>query len=410
MPYTPWLDRNIGVEMEMNQHRDGDGRSITAPTLKRALSKALEDLGLSQSRLNDRDAGYFHSRGETWDVKTDSSCGWEIASPILRLNEVGENEELRGVCTRLEQVGPQIDRTCGHHLHIDISDLHWQEVQRLCWLWARYEPFLFELVNTSRRGNSYCPALCRVNWPDNPMSHWRNLVPGLTSSSRETFQRHSGYFPRGALNIGSWWQNGRVEVRLHHGTISYAEIRDWAMLMTSLVARVKQARLPEIKPYTPSPREAGFHTYYIWKAFGLARQREHSDLHPGIADLFTRISNRRIALNPTNRLNVLPYRNREMERLRTLAREVGIGAPTVPSVGNPVQSGTSWTIILDPQTGLATTTGSATVNATATSAPGTSASQTSTDDARRRETDRLERQLRDILYSGRRTNRSTGEW
>lgn len=346
MPYTPWDGRRIGVEMEMNQYTsdvsDRPGRDIPSVTLKRAISRSLERLGLPQALLNDREAGYYHSRGETWDVKTDSSCGWEIASPILTLDDDGHNAMLREVCAGLAAVGPNIDRTCGHHLHIDVSDLHWTEVQRLCWLWARYEPFWHELVLASRRGNGYCGPLCRVEWSDVPLRQWNEIARGLSASSRDSFYRSAQWFPRGAINLGNWWQSGRIEIRLHHGTISYDQIRDWAMLMTALVARVRNARLPEIRPYTPSPREHGFHTYYIWKALGLTSQREHRDIHPGARDLFERISNRRMEYNP-GALGVLPYRDREAERIRALAREAGVGTAAAPSeTATPLTSEFSW--------------------------------------------------------------------
>lgn len=320
MAYAPWLGRNIGVEMEMNEERQ-NGDSLSSRDISRAIAAGLADCGANADLLNDRDVSYYHSSGNTWDVKTDSSCGWEVASRILQLDETGNNRELEAVCNRLKRLRPVTGRSTGHHLHVDLSDLNWQEVQRLCWLWARYEPFWHELVHESRRGNSYCDPLCRAYWYDQPHSGWHDISRALSMRSPDAFRSMSSVFPRGALNMGHWWRHGRIEIRLHHGTVDYEEIRFWAMLVLALVGRVKQARLPEIKPYTPSAREVGYNSYYIWKAIGLVNHRDLSDtVHPVAGDLFVHVNAKRRRMNPDNP-HIRAYRDRAAERIRTLSRE-----------------------------------------------------------------------------------------
>jgi hypothetical protein len=42
------------------------------------------------------------------------------------------------------------------------------------------------------------------------------------------------------LNVSEWWQHGRAEVRLHHGTLRYSDILTWVTMLLTLVDAVKQ--------------------------------------------------------------------------------------------------------------------------------------------------------------------------
>lgn len=319
MVYVPWFGRNIGVELEMTEERT-NGHELSAESIGRAIRQGVADVGGRGDWINDRDVGYYHSSGSTWDVKTDSSCGWEVASRILQLDVDGHNRELKAVCDRLDRLHPLITRSCGHHLHVDVSDLSWQEVQKLCWLWARYEPFFNELVEDSRRENDYCEPFCRAFWASEPSHYWAQIARSLSANTRDSFFSGSGSYPRGALNMQNWWRHGRIEIRLHHGTVDYEEIRGWAMLMLSLVSRVKQSRLPEIKPHAPGPRETGISTRYIWKALGLLPQRDHDEVHPNSEELYNHVIAKRQRLSG---VEPLTNRNRIVHRLRMLRDETG---------------------------------------------------------------------------------------
>ena len=83
----------------------------------------------------------YHSDGRTWDIKTDSSCGYEVATPAISLDESGNNDVLRRVCEELRVLGPLVNNSCGYHLHIACQDYTWDDLRRLLILWTRYEPF-----------------------------------------------------------------------------------------------------------------------------------------------------------------------------------------------------------------------------------------------------------------------------
>jgi hypothetical protein len=301
------MGRNIGIEIEINKQRR-NRRALQARSLKTAVANALSDVGAPARYLNPREVGWYKSDGNTWDVKTDATSGWEVASRALQLNAEGQNEELERVCHHFAALDPVVNNSCGLHMHIETRDLSWAQVQNLVWLWARYEPFWFSLVPPYRRARSYCAPLCTYELDGQPSFHWTNVHRMITGARDHA---NPDNWPRIALNLRPWWHSGRIEVRLHHGTISYQEMREWAMLMLSLVERAKTN--VALEPYVPRQRMRAIDTEYVGAVLGL--REPHA--HPVTRDLMQWIENRRIAWNPeleSRRLDLDP-----LARIRTLA-------------------------------------------------------------------------------------------
>lgn len=299
--YAPWNNRKIGVELELNKRRT-DLRALSGEVVRTAIIRGVQAAGGDAARLV---AGgqitWRKSSGATWDMKTDASAGWEIASRVLLLDETGHNVELQKVMASVAALRPSIDHTCGHHLHVDVSDLSWQQVQQFCRLWVDLEPWMFSIVADSRRNNHYCAALSRTRWDTIPSVHhanWRGIKASLQATSNQDFVRHKASYPRAALNMAHWWQHGRIEIRLHQGTISYEEVRTWAMLVLALIGRVTLVRLPEIPYIEPVVRDRPYPFAYIWKLLALVRQREVPLVHDAATGLMTTIEQWIATRNP----------------------------------------------------------------------------------------------------------------
>ena len=311
--YAPWSGRNIGIEIEVNKQRRGRP-ALQARSLKTAVMHALVDVGAPAGYLNTRDVGYYKSDGSTWDIKTDATSGWEVASRAIQLNDFGENEELARVCHHLERIDAAVNNSCGLHIHIETRDLTWMQLQNLVWLWARYEPFWFSLVPAYRRMRTHCQPICTAEIDGTPGVHWPK-VQRLITGQRDVVTPTD--WPRISLNLIPWWRSGRIEVRLHHGTISYQEMREWAMLMLSLVERAKSTTAFE--PYVPYARVRPLDTDYIGSVLGLT-----SGAHPISRDLLQWIEGRRQAYNAdAPRMGIRLDGADPLSRVRTLARQAG---------------------------------------------------------------------------------------
>lgn len=292
MPIRPWTGRNVGIEMEMTTTTTSR-TSVSEGMLRRAIEPHT-------LRLNSRNAGYWRSDGSAWDIKTDSSCGWEVASPAIQLDESGNNAELRGVCEGISSLRPVVNRSCGLHVHVEVQDFGWQELQMLMALWARYEPFFYELMPVSRRSNTYCHPLNRIAW-DAPGGVYfpttRQVLAADTERSFDTRARSLGRYA--SLNTSGWWRHKRVEFRLHSGTVNYTKIRHWTMLCCALVGRVIH---PDLPPVSRSIREAGrasgFSTVYIGRQLGLLPSRQVPEPPPEGLALMAWLNARRLQFTP----------------------------------------------------------------------------------------------------------------
>jgi hypothetical protein len=267
--YRPWTGRKFGVEMEMRQQRT-NGTPLDARDIQNALRGAVP-------RLNDRAAGYYHSNGQFWDVKTDSSCGWEVATPALFVDADGECAELRGGCNALQRLQPRIDRTCGLHVHVEVTDFDWEDLQRLISLWCRYEPFFFQLTPPSRWENEYCYPICRSRWGTRTGPYWASALAAIRATNENTFNAAAGRLGRGALNVNHWFMSGRIEFRLGAGSVDYAKIRNWVLILLAVVQRVKRDDLPAIGQFT-TVRPNEFPTGYIAKVLGLVPSEQVPDV------------------------------------------------------------------------------------------------------------------------------------
>lgn len=306
MTYKPWMKpdgtpRYFGVEMELARSTT-TGRSLDGEAIKVGLRNARVP------RLNRRGPGYYHSTGETWDVKTDASCGWEVASPKMELDADGLCMQLERACLGLAAVSPRVDHTCGLHVHVDVSDFQWQDFQRLLALWARYEPFFFEMTPPSRRGawgQSYCQPVRANSWRGlarrGPGNYWHNVQQALQATTQTAFQQAIVGLPRGALNVSGYARRGTIEFRLQGGSINYEKIRNWVVILLALVNRAKVRNAPVLPLTINQPRpELGFGTRYVFTVLGLAPSQWAPEVAPLCARVEQWANERRAALAGTD--------------------------------------------------------------------------------------------------------------
>lgn len=264
--YQPWTNRRFGIEMETNTvRRARSGGRLSTSDLHRALLNA----NLSWP-VADR-FGYGHSDGSRWEVKTDSSCGYEVVSPAMMMNVDGHCDDLRKACEALQSVGPRVDRRCGLHVHIECTDLSWREVQKFIALWIRYEPFFFDLLPDSRVASTWCRPHRASSWQRAGASSVESLL--MIDSEIEFNRAAAGHFNNRytSLNMTGFWRHRRVEFRLHSGTIDYTKIRAWVLLLLSLVGRVKAENAPPLSRKIVQPRPSvGFRPEHVMSMLGLA--------------------------------------------------------------------------------------------------------------------------------------------
>lgn len=318
MIYRPWTSRTVGFEMEFLTS-DASGQRITGQQIKAAISSAVQGaLGNSvniDERVRDLN-GFGHSTGRSWDVKTDSSCGWEVASPALKLDEEGDNAELKAVCAALTELRPKINHACGLHVWIDTRGMDWSEIQSILALWARYEPYFYELMPPSRHNNRYCKPMRTCSWTDprgeQGPNHQLATKRALTANNRQSFTGENDYGQRfekySSLNLSRWKDIGMIEIRLHSGTVDYIKIRNWAKLLLAIVQRATNQNFPPVSKRWDRTEEmdaacanGGFTTTYFAKLVGLLPSKHEPQVPVSNRELLSWIEERRAAFNSNHR-------------------------------------------------------------------------------------------------------------
>lgn len=192
-----------------------------------ALSRVFSRLGVAFEN-----GPYRHSDGYTWDLKTDSSCGLELCTPALTWNRWSEVEAALQVLQANDAI---ISRSCGLHVHHKCEDLRATGLRRLVLLWMTYEKIVLALVESGRKDNQYCRTLNEYygSWKDTQNA----LIP---IRNMESEAANLGKYR--ALNISGWWRHGRIEVRIHHGTLDANITKFWTLLTQRMVELAKSSR------------------------------------------------------------------------------------------------------------------------------------------------------------------------
>lgn len=172
--------------------------------------------------------------------------------------------QLRDITDALATASATANATCGLHVHVDTRDFGYHDIQRLVQLYIPIEPALFAATTPERADSRFCRPCAKfyselvVDGVKSPVT--KSLKEAIIDT---TYGRGASTVKRGlngrvdpppfygyreahrgagdgtarywALNIHTWFRQGTVESRLHHGTVDFNEILGWAKLHTNLV-------------------------------------------------------------------------------------------------------------------------------------------------------------------------------
>ncbi len=217
--------RRFGIEFEFM------GNEVSMADYGIAIRDALAAVNgdrRDDSRVSVR-RDYFHSDGSTWDLKTDSTCEYELATPALT---AADWPKVVAVAEALRRRGATVSVRCGTHVHHDANDLTSRGLRSLVRLWVAFDEPIHEALPESRRSNTYAARF--------PVATAERIAAMPGYAFRREIQRVNRYT---SLNATGWWRNGRVEVRSHHGTLDAAKIGFWIVMAQKVIARAKTGRL-----------------------------------------------------------------------------------------------------------------------------------------------------------------------
>lgn len=178
-----------------------------------------------------RNMGYTHRVMPQWKIVRDGSLGstgGELVSPPL--SGAAGLRQLKLACEALDAAGVRVNRSCGLHVHHDVSDLDCAAFGRLFRGWAGSQHAIDMLVAPSRRNSQWAMPL-----------NERNVLAIERATSVSAIRSHAaGQNRYQALNVECFPRYGTVEVRQHQGTLNFDKIAAWLAFGQAMIARAKR--------------------------------------------------------------------------------------------------------------------------------------------------------------------------
>lgn len=193
--------RRSGVEIEF-AHDTGDRSLVAASLARQGIVAEVESYG--------------HAVREHWKVTTDSSCGFELVSPILT------DDTARSIAPAMRAVsaaGGYVTDHCGLHVHIEVPQHSMDFGLQVAGLYHDIYEMIAPLIPESRRDNRYAQF-------NDDREQW------LSTLLHDRYQ---------AVNVQVLNRQPTVEFRQFEGTLNAVDTWAWMNLCDLLVTETAEA-------------------------------------------------------------------------------------------------------------------------------------------------------------------------
>lgn len=235
--------RRFGVEMEVgNEH----SQIYLADAISRVSPRGGKICEHLQSKNN-----------SGWHIKTDSSCArcdWDIGYEIASFVASGWRDmlEIADAADALRGAQVRVNRQCGLHVHVDISDFNLSQAGSLMAAWLSIEPFMMQTVPSYRFKTGYCePLRCSRRFsydvPHKPEEVWEIFKPIDLDSIRSDDRRRMMNVVNYAIGLNKKRSTRKtVEFRFPEGTLAGSNVANWVRLFVNFVEQYKTRSLGTI--------------------------------------------------------------------------------------------------------------------------------------------------------------------
>jgi len=215
--------RRFGIELEL----------IAPRAMAGAAESRTADLLNTLPGVTARTANYSGTAYHLWQVKHDGSLqpadrGCEVVSPIMPSNP-GAYDTIQSIVTRLDAEGFAVNRKCGFHVHLDVSDLPVRTRQLIVLRYNESRADYDSIMPPSRRtgANGYCAVLA-----DRP-----GLERAINSGD-DTWRRGHGRHSEVVNTKFMYDTAARLEFRQAAGTCEGAKVVAWVRYLQEMVSEV----------------------------------------------------------------------------------------------------------------------------------------------------------------------------
>lgn len=199
----------------------------------RSIALYLKDNGIN--------ANFAHrpvTSVDGWKVTTDSSCGFEIVSPVLS-GEKGLNEVKKVV--KLLKAIAKVNAKCGLHVHIGAQNMTPWDIRNIYVRYARAEFIIDGLMPKSRQesNNHACLSL-----DDQTIFYWLlKYTESQLTLDKLIAHQESRYCK---LNLHALRVHGTIEYRHHGGTLNHNRVINWIKFCLHFSSTTTEANINKI--------------------------------------------------------------------------------------------------------------------------------------------------------------------
>ncbi len=241
-------NRRFGVELEV-------GNEINKARIKRAmLRKSYLPVICSSLYTTTKDNHNY------WHLKDDSTCGklgwngprgFEIASFVA--SGWQDLLNIEQVVRSVQNIGVKVNKNCGLHVHVDVSDFSKMDVSRLLAQWLKIELRMLHAVPRRRAScDGYSkPIMYSTSFYIDRDKHygsrefWDLFVP---DEDPWAMDRSVTLNITNFLKSQKWpktWSKSTVEFRWPEGTLNPTDVKNWLRLFVHFVEYSKNRPMPK---------------------------------------------------------------------------------------------------------------------------------------------------------------------
>lgn len=192
---------------------------------------------------------YKLSDGLSWHVKTDSTCGWEVAS--YKGSGIKDINNISSCLNTIAMHGAVINVDCGLHIHAEVADLNDNDVAKIAAYWIKIEPILFSSVPKYRVDNIYCKSLRRKYLAKLNFSLFRevdfyNLVVKPLNFNGKKDRRVTLNFCNyeKSKHLSEFVKRRTIELRLPEMSSDFDNISNWVKFFLNFIDNVIKLPFP----------------------------------------------------------------------------------------------------------------------------------------------------------------------
>lgn len=191
---------------------------------------------------------YSLSDGSSWHVKTDATCGWEVAS--YKGRGFKDLDNISKCLSLVASAGAKITSHCGLHIHADVSDLSETQVAKIGANWIKIEPILFSIVPSHRSSNIYCKNLRRKFLRKKESKSLKDkdfydfVVRPFDFSSKRERRVALNFCNYEESRVYSDFNRSTIELRLPEMTSNSEDIKSWVRLFLTFLENSSQSSFP----------------------------------------------------------------------------------------------------------------------------------------------------------------------